>query len=129
MTELETRQAKRKWWNQKQKAKQRGIVWDFPFEEWLQFWLDSGHWLERGIKTSGSYVMSRFGDKGPYHKDNVEIKTNRENLSEGNKGRASTHHMVVCPECGYEFMNRTISQHRNSERCRQKKAPRRVLGY
>jgi hypothetical protein len=89
MTSEEIKQAKRKWWNQKQKAKQRGIEFDFPFESWLQFWLDSGHWHERGISRDG-YVMSRKGDTGPYRIDNVEIKKNIENLSEGNKGKKIT---------------------------------------
>lgn len=127
MTKDELRKAKRKWWTQRQTAKQRGIEFDFPFEEWLQFWLDSGHWHERGIKTPDQYVMSRKEDKGPYRIDNVEIKTNRENVLEGNKDRVSTHYMVKCPYCGFEYMNRTIMQHIGTRRCKMKKAPRRVL--
>ena len=126
MTKDELRKAKRKWWDQHQSARNRGVEFDFPFEQWLQFWLDSGHWHERGIGR-GKYVMARKGDTGPYRIDNVEIKTQEENLSEGNVGRESTHWMVVCPECGFEYMNRTISQHIGTRRCRMKKAPRRVL--
>ena len=128
MTKDELRKAKRKWWDQKENAKRRSIEFDFPFEEWLQFWLDSGHWDDRGT-GAGSYVMSRKGDTGPYRIDNVEIKSQEENLSEGNIGRESTHWMVKCPHCGYEYMNRTIMQHIGSNRCKMKKAPRRVLGY
>lgn len=128
MTKEELKRAKRKWWDQKQSAKNRGIEFDFPFEQWLQFWLDSGHWKQRG-RGKGTYVMSRKGDVGPYTIANVEIKAQEENLSEGNVGRESTHHWVVCPDCGFEYMNRTIVQHIGSKRCAMKKAPRRVLGY
>jgi len=128
MTKEELKKAKRKWWDQKENAKRRDIEFDFPFEEWLQFWLDSGHWHERGC-GAGTYVMSRKGDTGPYRIDNVEIKSQEENLREGNMGRESTHHMIKCPYCGYEYMNRTIMQHIGSKRCAMKKAPRRVLGY
>jgi len=129
MTELETKKAKRKWWDQRQSARRRGIDWDFPFEDWLQFWINSGHWHERGIRTKGSYVMSRFGDKGPYRIDNVEIKTNAENVSEASAGRPWPANPVSCLHCRYTYQDRTFTQHIDSERCRQKKAPRRVLGY
>jgi hypothetical protein len=121
--------AKRKWYDQRQNARRRGIKWDLPFDTWMKIWMDSGHWHERGVKTPGSYVMSRKGDQGPYSVDNVEIKTNRENLSEGNVGRASTASPVTCLHCKYVYQNRTFVQHVNSQRCKEKKAPRRVLGY
>ena len=83
---VDIKQAKAKWFAQRQNARRRGIEFDFPFESWLQFWLDSGHWHERGVGLDG-YVMSRKGDTGPYRIDNVEIKKNIENLSEGNLGK------------------------------------------
>jgi hypothetical protein len=127
MTQDEVKKAKRKWWDQKENAKRRNIEFDFPFEEWLQFWLDSGHWHERGT-GKGSYVMSRKNDIGPYHIDNVEIKSQEENLSEGNVGRESTHSPVTCLQCGYVYQDRTFNQHYNGRRCRNKKAPRYQSG-
>lgn len=125
---MDIKSAKRKWWDQLTSARRRGIEFDFPFEQWLQFWLDSGHWHQRG-RGKGKYVMSRIGDTGPYRVDNVEIKTQEENLSEGNIGRQSTHSQVTCLHCKYVYMNRTFTQHIDSQRCKDKKAPRRVLGY
>ncbi len=62
----------------------------FTFEEWLQFWLDSGHWDERGAKK-GQYCMARINDLGHYEKGNVEIKLSSANAGEAtsrsNKGR------------------------------------------
>jgi hypothetical protein len=58
-------------------VKRRGIGWEITFEEWYKFWLDSGHWEERG---RGGYVMARYGDKGPYAIGNVEIKHHVENM-------------------------------------------------
>lgn len=86
LTDIEIKLAKRKWWDQRQSARRRGIEFDFSFESWLQFWLDSGHWYQRGIKSADSYVMSRFNDTGPYRLDNVVIKSNRDNAQEGNIG-------------------------------------------
>lgn len=48
------------------------------FEEWLDIWLQSGQWNNRGVHN-GQYVMSRIGDIGHYEIGNVEIKTAREN--------------------------------------------------
>lgn len=66
---------------QRGNAKYRGIPWLFTFDSWLLVWEASGHWEDRGVKR-GQYVMSRFGDVGPYSPENVEIKTASENCSE-----------------------------------------------
>jgi hypothetical protein len=63
------------------------IEWLFTFETWLEIWLKSGHWHQRGCRR-GQYVMARFGDVGPYAPWNVEIKTVGENHSEASKGRS-----------------------------------------
>ena len=55
---------------QKTQAKQRGVEWRLSFEEWYTFWLDSGHWEERG---SGKWMMCRFADTGPYSLENIRI--------------------------------------------------------
>lgn len=62
-------------------AKERGIAFELSFGEWLQWWKDSGHFHERG-KGAGQYVMSRFGDKGPYAIGNIECKLAADNVRE-----------------------------------------------
>lgn len=54
----------------------------FSFAEWLQFWIDSGHWHERGCKK-GHYVMARHNDLGHYEPGNVSIVLHSSNASEG----------------------------------------------
>jgi hypothetical protein len=73
--------AKRKFRYQRSKARSRGIDWCLTFEQWYQWWQDSDHWHERGI-TSGKYVMSRFGDVGPYSLDNIFCQTRDDNCRE-----------------------------------------------
>ena len=67
--------------SQKANAKTRGIEWKLTFDEWLNMWFDSGKWKERG-QGSNQYCMARKGDTGPYSLDNVEIMTNKKNISE-----------------------------------------------
>lgn len=57
------------------------IEMKLTFEEWLNIWLSSGHYHERGNKR-GQYVMSRLNDIGHYEIGNIEIKTVRENIIE-----------------------------------------------
>lgn len=54
------------------------------FEQWIDIWLLSGHWHERG-RGKGQYVMSRFNDIGHYEIGNVEIKTHSDNIIENNQ--------------------------------------------
>jgi hypothetical protein len=56
-------------------------------EEWLDMWITSGHYHERGVKRD-QYVMARKGpDIGPYSVDNVVIQLSTINNSDGHKGR------------------------------------------
>ena len=71
---------------QKDRANQRGILFEMSFEEWLKIWIDSGHFHERGC-AKGRYVMSRFGDRGPYAAWNVEIVSHEKNSREPHIGR------------------------------------------
>ena len=66
---------------QARNAKTRGIAFNLTFPAWDKIWEASGHYANRGTK-SGQYVMSRYGDKGPYAIGNVEVKTASENHSE-----------------------------------------------
>jgi len=81
MNITEERIAKRKFREQKQRAKSRNIDWQLTFEQWMDIWLSSGHWHERGCKR-GLYCMSRKGDIGAYSVDNVYIQTHSDNLKE-----------------------------------------------
>jgi len=72
--------AKKRFRQHKENSRKRGIPFIFTFEEWIKVWLESGHWNERG-RRRGQYVMSRFGDKGPYTINNVEIILTDDNLS------------------------------------------------
>ncbi|MFA6204179.1 MAG: hypothetical protein WC710_13465 [Gallionella sp.] len=67
--------------DQKYKAMLRGIAWEFNFKTWMDVWIESGCWFQRG-KRRGEYVMSRRLDQGPYSPENVKIITTENNLSE-----------------------------------------------
>lgn len=77
---------KEKYLCQKWRAKVRGVPWEISFEDWWAIWDASGKYHLRGIQLD-NYVMARFGDKGPYHKDNVRICTVAENNAEYQAGR------------------------------------------
>jgi len=66
-------------------AKTRGIEFKLTFEQWEQWWKDSGHYHERG-KGSGQYVMGRKGDTGAYELGNIECITQAENIKAAHKG-------------------------------------------
>jgi hypothetical protein len=117
--------AKRKWFDQRQNARRRGIDWDLPFDAWIKLWTDSGHWHERG-KSRNAYVMSRPGDQGPYSVDNVVIKTNYDNVREGNVGRKKPQVKCSCMLCRTVISVANTDQHYNTTKCR-KKALRRGL--
>lgn len=77
---------KQPYWHHKFQAKVRGIEFLLTFDEWFKFWIDSGHFHERGA-CRGKYVMARFGDVGPYALGNIKIISHGENISEGRLGR------------------------------------------
>ena len=74
MNKQEISFAKKKYWAHGSNAKKRNVEFLITFEEWIDIWLKSGHWHERGHKR-GQYVMSRYGDQGPYKVGNVFIQT------------------------------------------------------
>lgn len=69
----------RKYREQMDAAKARAIPWQMTFPVWVQLWVASGRWEERGTRK-GQYVMARHGDEGPYHPENVSIQLGRENI-------------------------------------------------
>lgn len=64
--------------DQKRHAEHRGISWQFTYETWLEMWLVSNKWTQRG-KKSGQYCMCRFQDEGPYSPKNCYIDTTDNN--------------------------------------------------
>src|SRR5262245_43577122 len=67
-------------------AKQRKIPFHFTYEEWRRTWQASGRLHQRGT-ASGSYLMGRLGDVGPYASSNVTIITQHENLRQAAANR------------------------------------------
>ena len=58
--------------DQKRHANARNISWEISYEDWLEMWLISGKWSQRGRKK-GQYCMCRYGDIGPYSVRNCYI--------------------------------------------------------
>lgn len=77
----EAREALSRFFEQRSRARQRGIGWEFTFSEWWAVWKQSGKWSLRGRKIE-EYVMARSRDAGPYAAWNVRIDTARNNLAE-----------------------------------------------
>ena len=77
---------KKAYGDQKRHAEARGIEWAFTYEEWLEMWLVSGRWQERGRRLD-QFCMCRFGDEGPYSRKNCFISTGQENLMQRWEGR------------------------------------------
>ena len=75
------RTIKKKYNDHKHQAHSRGIEFLISYEDWLEMWLESGRWEQRGSKK-GQYQMTRKLDKGPYSKNNCVIKTVEENQAE-----------------------------------------------
>jgi len=77
-------------------ARRRQIVFEFSFEEWINWWEKQlgKRWFEkRGIGKS-KYQMARFNDKGPYAVWNVKCITHSQNLSERKPSFSGHYHTV-----------------------------------
>ncbi len=73
--------------NHKSRARRRNIEFTLTLEEWLDIWISSGKYNQRGVKK-GQFVMARLGpDIGPYAIGNVTIQSAEQNNSDGHKGR------------------------------------------
>ncbi len=77
-TEQEIIAAQKKYLQHRRGAKKRGIDFMLSYAEWQQWWDDSGHWHERGVRSE-QYVMARKGDRGGYSLDNIECITSKQN--------------------------------------------------
>lgn len=86
----------------KTNAAKRGIEFLFTFEEWKNWWIETGKWEFRGVGRD-KYCMCRFHDTGPYALWNVYCATNGKNLSDANRGKpksASTRAKMSKAACG-----------------------------
>lgn len=78
--------AKKKFIAHRSNAKRRGIDFNLTFEQWMNIWIDSGKWDQRG-RGADKYCMCRIGDKGAYCIDNVFIGQGKHNVRDGNIGK------------------------------------------
>ena len=69
---------------QKGHAKERGIKFQFSFQEWVKWWERhlGPDWLSKRGRRRGYYVMARNGDKGPYEISNVRCILYEDNCHE-----------------------------------------------
>lgn len=65
---------------QRSNANRRNIGFSISFADWWGIWEESGMWDQRG--RGHGYVMARYGDTGPYTKENVYICTSAQNASD-----------------------------------------------
>lgn len=142
MNSDELRMAKKKYWNHYSNSKRRNIPFLLSFDQWINIWLSSGHWHQRGIKR-GQYVMSRYNDCGSYSEGNVFIQQSKSNIQQANTGKSypkldHTRHLMrlaklgkpkiicYCLMCRSKISVNNIVKHYNATSCR-KKALRRGL--
>ena len=85
---------KTKYNEHRQNAYRRKIEFNLTYDEWMNIWLQSGHWQDRG-RGAGKYVMCRYGDVGPYAIGNVYIGTQEHNGYVANVGRQQDPSSVV----------------------------------
>ncbi len=86
LTNEEIKDAHNKFYNQQWRAiNYRNIGWNMSFEEWMQWWFDTGHWYDRGT-CKGQYAMCRYSDTGPYALDNIYCDLQSNNSSFAKKG-------------------------------------------
>lgn len=71
---MESAKLKTAYNSQKCAAKKRGIEFLLTFDEWLNWWIQTGKLELRG-KTKGCYQMCRVNDVGPYSLDNIYCDT------------------------------------------------------
>lgn len=104
MCVIDMKDARHKFDMQVWHAKCRGIDFLISFEDWLDLWISSGHWEQRG-RNKGQYCMSRVGDIGPYQVGNVFIQSNSQNSKDvwtgrkhSNEAKAKMKQTLATPE-------------------------------
>lgn len=97
-------------------AKTRRIKFLLTFDEWLSIWIKSKKLDDRGVRT-GQYVMSRFGDMGPYAVGNVRIVSNGENIREAHVGKTLSEYtkgLIRNSNIGKSYGESTKEKHREA---------------
>ena len=74
---------------QKDKAKERGIAWEFEFKQWVEWWGED--FGKRGV-SNGLLAMCRYADSGPYNPSNCFKASHADNTR-----------MAVAKRCGRLF--------------------------
>jgi len=69
---------------QKHAAKKRNVPWEFTLYTWLEWWINTGHFHERGVRND-NYQMCRINDTGPYSPTNVYCDTGKNNKRDSAK--------------------------------------------
>lgn len=95
--------SKNRYRQQKSNAQRRGIVWQFTYLSWLEWW--AGDFKDRGL-NKGQLMMCRYGDSGPYHpgncykgspSDNVQDAWDkRRGVMEKKEGAGTQEHYTTC---------------------------------
>ena len=67
-------------------SRRRNIPFLMTFTEWWTWWQEDDRWSRRGMGAD-AFVMSRYGDLGPYSLENVFCTTHTDNII--NMGDAS----------------------------------------
>jgi hypothetical protein len=82
---------------QRSAARNRGIKFQFTFDEWVEWWEDhlGYRWFEKRGLHHGQYVMARNNDVGPYHPNNVQCILATENTA---AGKYNCNHLARCGE-------------------------------
>ena len=78
---LEDKKWLRKFNLQRYAAKSRNIDWQFTFNEWCNWWIQSGFVDLRGLGKD-KYVMCRSNDSGPYSVSNTYCATQSQNAKD-----------------------------------------------
>jgi len=70
----------------------KGVTpFDMSFEDWLEMWMQSGHWENRG-RLGQQYCMAKIDYSKPLTKDNAHIITNSERTGLLNRGKFVSEH-------------------------------------
>lgn len=85
LTDQDLKKAKKQYISQKSKSKKRNIGFNLTFVEWIDWWVETGHYHDRG-RGKDKYVMCRYGDLGDYSLDNIYCDLNSNNISTANHG-------------------------------------------
>ena len=97
---------------QKQNARRRGILFEFDYQSWVDWWGDDI--VNRG-RGREKLVMARYNDSGPYHPDNVLKMLGFENVRDGNAGKIVSE--ITCKKLADIAHKRWAKEKKEYNRC------------